>query len=65
MTIDNSKKLRNELSEMFYALKNNKVDTVTANAMANIAGKMIRSAVAQTKYYELRKESPSIEFLSE
>lgn len=61
----NANELRNNLSEVFEALKKGEISPKEAAELANIAGKMIGSAKVQVEYYALRKESPSIPFLNE
>lgn len=61
----NANELRNNLSEIFEALKNGEISPKEAAEFANIAGKMIGSAKVQVEYCALRKESPNIPFLSE
>ena len=55
--------LRTELGALYEQLKNGQIEHKNASELTNIAGKMISSAMAQLKYYGLRKETPSIEFL--
>lgn len=57
--------LRNELSDVFMRLKAGTLPLKTAAELANIGGKMVRSADTQIKYYALRKETPDIPFLNE
>jgi hypothetical protein len=59
----NVTELREQLSQVFYELRNNTVKHVDAAELANIAGKMIGSAKVQLEYYALRKEMPTISFL--
>lgn len=60
----NVTELRDQLSQVFYELRNNTVKHTDAAELANIAGKMINSAKVQLEYYALRKESPTISFLA-
>lgn len=60
----NITELREQLSQVFYELRNNTVKHTDAAELANIAGKMINSAKVQLEYYALRKEIPSITFLA-
>lgn len=60
----NVTELRDQLSQVFYELRNNTVKHTDAAELANIAGKMINSAKVQLEYYALRKESPTIPFLT-
>jgi hypothetical protein len=59
----NVNELREQLSQVFYELRNNTVKHTDAAELANIAGKMINSAKVQLDYYSLRKETPKISFL--
>jgi hypothetical protein len=59
----NVNELREQLSQVFYELRNNTVKYTDAAELANIAGKMINSAKVQLDYYSLRKETPKISFL--
>jgi len=59
----NVNELREQLSQVFYELRNNTVKYTDAAELANIAGKMINSAKVQLDYYSLRKEAPKISFL--
>ena len=60
----NVTELREQLSQVFYELRNNTVKYTDAAELANIAGKMINSAKVQLEYYALRKETPTISFLA-
>ena len=60
----NVEELRTQLSEVFTGLQNGTIKHKDAAELANLAGKMINSAKVQVEYYALRKESPSIPFLS-
>ncbi len=60
----NVTELREQLSQVFYELRNNTVKHTDAAELANIAGKMINSAKVQLEYYALRKETPTISFLA-
>jgi len=57
--------LREQLSETFLRLKEGEINHKDAAELANLAGKMISSAKVQVEYYALRKESPTIDFLSD
>ena len=59
----NVNELREQLSQVFYELRNNTVKHTDAAELANIAGKMINSAKVQLDYYSLRNEAPKISFL--
>lgn len=60
----NVEELRTELSKVFTGLKDGSIKSKEAAEFANLAGKMINSAKVQIEYYALRKEVPSISFLS-
>lgn len=45
------------------ALRAGTIKPSEAAELANIAGKMIKSAKVQVEYYALRKEAPTIPFL--
>jgi hypothetical protein len=51
-----------ELSDVFHKLKGGEMEVKTADALANIAGKMIKGQLGQLAYYEQRKETPQIPF---
>ncbi len=57
--------LRSELAGVFNGLKDGSLGVQAAKEMNNAAGKMINSAKAQLEYAALRKEKPTIKFLSE
>ena len=59
----NVNELRSALSAVFVELRSNKLTPLEAAELANIAGKMIRSAKVQLEYYALTKETPYIAFL--
>lgn len=61
----NSNQIRSELSEVFQQLKAGTIKVEDAEALANVAGKIINSARAQVTYYALRKEAPQIDFLKD
>lgn len=61
----NANALRNELAAVFNGLRTGTVDVKDAAELANIAGKMIKSATAQVEYYSLLKVTPRIAFLDE
>ena len=56
--------LTTELSALYEGLKNGTVDVKVATEMNNTAGKIINAQRVQLEYAELRKEQPSIEFMS-
>jgi hypothetical protein len=63
--MNNCNELRSELASLYKDLREKKVDPKDVKELTNIAGKMIHSALAQIKYYDLRKEQPDIQFLAE
>lgn len=56
--------LREQLAEVFERIKSGSMKPAEGAELANIAGKMISSAKVQLEYYALRKEKPSIDFLT-
>ena len=60
----NVNELREQLSQVFADLRNGVVKHSDAAELANLAGKMITSAKVQLEYYALRKEAPTINFLT-
>ena len=60
----NVDELRSQLAEVFARLRAGEIKPGEAAELANLAGKMIGSAKVQVEYYALRKEAPTIEFLS-
>ena len=62
----NVSELRNQLAVVFKELRAGGIEVKDAEALANIAGKMVNSAVAQIKLGELRQDrSTDIAFLRE
>ena len=59
----NATELRNELAQVFAALKAGTIKPGEAAELANLAGKMVNSAKVQVEYHALRKDAPYIEFL--
>jgi len=55
--------LRKYLSEVFDELRSGSISANEASELANIAGKMIKSAKVQMEYHALRKDEPKIKFL--
>lgn len=51
-----------ELSEVFALLKSGEIETKNAEALANIAGKLIKGNLGQLQYYDQRKETPQLPF---
>lgn len=60
----NVNELIEELSAVFMNLKTEKLAPKVAKEMNNSAGKIISASKAQLEYYSLRKEKPTINFLS-
>ena len=64
VTIDNVESLRNNLSDVFDALRDKDIAHKEAKEISNLAGKMITSAKVQLDYHALRKaENFKINFL--
>lgn len=61
----NIQELRNQLTEVFTALREQTIDVKVAAEMNNTAGKIINSLKVELEYAELRKEAPQIDFLGE
>ena len=62
--ISNVNDLRNNLSDVFEALRNGDIAHKEAKEISNLAGKMINSAKVQLDYHSLRKdENFKINFL--
>jgi hypothetical protein len=55
--------LRDMLLRVFDAMRADAIPLGKAKEMANVAGKIIKSASAQTEYAVARKEKPDIPFL--
>ena len=60
----NCDELRTELAVIFALLKSGAIKPGEAAELANLAGKMISSAKVQIEYHALRKEVPTIAFLT-
>ena len=62
--ISNVNDLRNNLSDVFEALRNGDIAHKEAKDISNLAGKMINSAKVQLDYHGLRKDEDfKIDFL--
>jgi len=62
--ISNVNDLRNNLSDVFEALRNGDIAHKEAKEISNLAGKMINSAKVQLDYHSLRKDEDfKIDFL--
>ena len=57
--------VRASLGTVFNDLRTGKIKPAEAQALANLAGKVISSAKVQVDYYAMRKETPTIAFLEE
>ena len=57
--------LRDSLAAVFAELRSGAIKAADAAELANLAGKMIKSAQVQVEYAALRKESPEIAFLTD
>jgi hypothetical protein len=55
--------LRDRLSKVYGFLEREEIDVGRAKELANVAGKMIKSAVAQADYAAYRKEIVDIPFM--
>ena len=55
--------LRQQLLNVFDAIRADAVPLGKAKEMANVAGKIIKSAAVQVEYAVARKETPDIPFL--
>lgn len=60
----NVTELRNDLMEVYAQTKENAVDNQTAGILANIAGKIIKSAAVELSYNQFKKYAQKkIDFL--
>ena len=57
--------LRDNLATVFAELRAGSIKPADAAELANLAGKMIKSAQVQVEYAALRKEPPEIAFLAD
>ena len=62
--MNNLKELREELSDVFANLKSGELDAKVAKELNNSAGKIINSVKVELEYYNLRKETPNMPFIS-
>lgn len=58
----NAQDLTNELADVFAKLKAGEIECKNADALANLAGKLIKVNVGQLAYYDQRKETPPLPF---
>jgi hypothetical protein len=55
--------LRDDLCDLYFDARNGLLKTEFIKESANVAGKIIKSAVAQNEYSIARKEKPEIPFM--
>lgn len=58
----NVKEVTNQLSDVFNKLMAGEIDCKTADALANVSGKLIKVNLGQLQYFDLRKEKPELSF---
>jgi hypothetical protein len=58
----NLTQLRESMSGAYYAAANGDASLERVTVMANIAGKIIKSATAQVEYAQARKEKPDVPY---
>jgi hypothetical protein len=58
-TVEN---LTTHLSDVFEKLLKNELEVKQADALANVAGKIIKANLGQLAYYDQRKETPHLPF---
>lgn len=58
----NVQELTKQLSDVFEKLKAGEIECKNADALANVAGKMIKVNIGQLQYYDQRKETPALPF---
>ena len=61
--MNNIEELRNELAEVFLALKKKKIEPKVAKELNNSAGKIMASLKIEMEYAEARKEKPEIPYM--
>lgn len=59
----NVQELIDQLSAVFSGLRAGTVEVQEADALANVAGKIINASKVQVMYYDLKKQAPNIPFL--
>lgn len=59
----NIHELRDQLSTVFAELKTGQLKPAIAAELNNAAGKIINSLKVELEYYNLRKETPEIDYL--
>ena len=57
--------LRQELASILYDLRHRKIKVDEADALSNIAGKMLASAKLELEYFTALKQNPNIPFLTQ
>jgi len=62
--MENIKEVRDELCLAFRNLKSGEMDVKQAEALSNMAGKIINTLKIQHEYSALREEKPDIAFLN-
>ena len=60
----NIKELREELGKVYEGLRDGDLDTKRAAEMNNTAGKIMMTVITELKYFDLRKETPEIDFMN-
>lgn len=58
----NVSEVTQQLAEVFNLLKAGTMECKDADALANVAGKLIKVNVGQLQYYDQRKETPTLPF---
>ena len=61
----NITEIRDDMVLVYQSLRNGTIKKTEADALANVAGKMIASAKLQLEYSAMRGEKPLIPFISE
>lgn len=60
--MNNVQALTEELADVFQKLKAGTLEVKAADALANVAGKLIKVNLGQLQYYDQRKETPHLQF---
>ncbi len=58
----NVKQVTEQLADVFEKLKSGTIECKAADALANVAGKLIKVNLGQLQYYDQRKETPVLDF---
>jgi hypothetical protein len=61
----NITEIRDDMIKVYQALRNGSMKKTEADALANVAGKMIASAKLQLEYSAMRGEKPLIPFIGD